>query len=149
MDKKTDQKALVIMDERFSHDTLLSLATMDGNRPAVRIVNSYYECGSFYTVTYALSNKMKQINENPEVAICGEWFTAHGIGENFGYVRDEKNTEIISKLRAAFAEWYGNGHINEDDPNTCLLRVCLTDGILFSNGIKYEINFSAGGTGSV
>ncbi len=34
---------------------------------------------------------MEQKKKNPEVAVCGEWFTAHGIGENLGYVRDEKN----------------------------------------------------------
>lgn len=140
MSEKNEQ-ALSLMTERFGHDTLLSLATIDGNRPAVRIVNSYYEDCAFYTVTYALSNKMKQIEKNPEVAVCGEWFAAHGIGENLGWVRDEKNTEIMSKLRAVFAEWYDNGHTNENDPNTCLLRVRLTDGILFHNGTKYEYDF--------
>jgi len=49
-------KALSLMTKRFGHDTLLSLATLDGNHPSVRIVNSYYENGAFYTVTYALSN---------------------------------------------------------------------------------------------
>ena len=135
------KEALLRMDERFGHDTLISLATVDGSRPAVRIVNSYYEDGAFYTVTYALSNKMKQIEISPEVAICGEWFTANGIGENLGWVRDEKNTEIMSKLRAIFAEWYDNGHTNESDPNTCLLRVRLTDGVLFHQGTKYELEF--------
>ena len=93
------------------------------------------------TWTYALSNKMKQIGKIPEIAVCGEWFTAHGIGENLGYVRDDKNAEIISKLRTVFAEWYDNGHTNENDPNTCLLRMRLTDGVLFHNGTKYEIDF--------
>jgi hypothetical protein len=129
------------MDERFGHDTLISIATIDGNRPAVRIVNSYYEGDSFFTVTYALSGKMKQMQANPEIAICSEWFTAHGIGENLGWVRDEKNAEIMAKLRTAFAEWYGNGHINESDPNSSLLRVRLTDAVLFHHGKKYEINF--------
>lgn len=144
MSNKIDPKALAILAERFGHDTLLSLATMDCNRPTVRIVNSYYEDGAFYTVTYALSNKMKHIGKNPEIAICGEWFTAHGIGENLGWVRDERNAEIMSKLRTAFAQWYDNGHTNESDPNTCLLRVRLTDGVLFHNGTKYEIDFTTG-----
>lgn len=139
------ESALFLMVERFGHDTLLSLATINGSRPAVRTVNSYYEDGSFYTVTYALSNKMKQIKEFPEVAICGEWFTARGIGENLGWVRDDKNAEIMSKLRTVFAEWYDNGHTNENDPNTCLLRMKLTDGVLFHNGTKYEVDFTAEG----
>ena len=137
----TDSKAMALMDERFGHDTLISIATIDGTRPAVRIVNSFYENGSFYTVTYALSGKMKQIQINPVVAVCGEWFTAHGIGENLGYVRDDKNSEIMSKLRLVFAEWFDNGHTDEADPNTCILRIRLTDGILFHRGTKYEIEF--------
>lgn len=136
-----NKKALTLMAERFGHDTLISLATIDGNRPAVRTVNSYYEDGAFYTVTYARSNKMKQIKANPEVAICGEWFTAHGIGENLGYVRKDENAEIMARLRAVFAEWYNNGHTDENDPNTCLLRIRLTDGVLFRHGTKYEIDF--------
>ncbi|MDD4496168.1 MAG: pyridoxamine 5'-phosphate oxidase family protein [Eubacteriales bacterium] len=142
MNDQKRQEALIIMNERFGHDNLISVATINGSRPAVRTVNSYYENGSFYTVTYALSNKMKQIEVNPEVAICGEWFTAHGIGENLGWVRDDKNAEIVSKLRAAFAEWYDNGHTNEDDPNTCVLRIRLTDGVLFNNGTRYDIDFT-------
>ena len=105
-------------------------------------MNSYYEEGAFYTVTYAQSNKMRQIKQNPEVAICGEWFTAHGVGENLGYVRDETNKEIMAKLRVVFAEWYDNSHTDETDPNTYLLRVRLTDGILFHEGTKYEISYT-------
>lgn len=140
-----DPKALSILTERFGHDTLISLATMDGTRPSVRVVNSYYEDGSFYTVTYAQSNKMRQIQISPEVAICGEWFTGHGTGENLGYVRNAQNAEIMAKLRAVFAEWYDNGHTDENDPNTCLLRIRLTDGVLFNNGTKYEMDFTDGG----
>ena len=139
----TNQKELQLMDERFGHDTLISVATLDGNRPSVRIVNGFYEDGAFYTVTYALSGKMKQIQKEPAVAICGEWFTAHGIGESIGHPRDDKNWEIMSKLRAAFAEWYDNGHTDEDDPNTCILRIGLTDGILFHHGTRYDIDFTA------
>lgn len=137
----TQAKALEIMNERFGHDTLLSLATMDGTAPSVRIVNSYYEKGSFYTITYALSNKMKQIAKNSAVAICGEWFTAHGRGENMGYIRDEKNAEIADKLRNAFSEWYSNGHTDESDPNTVILRIRLTDAVLMSHGTRYDLNF--------
>jgi len=144
MPNKRNSEPLSILTERFGHDTLISLATMDGNRPAVRIVNSYYEDGAFYTVTYALSNKMKQIKKNPEVAVCGEWFTAHGIGENLGYIRAEQNTAIAVKLREVFASWYSNGHTDESDPNTCILCVRLTDGVLFNNGTKYEIDFVGG-----
>lgn len=135
------EDAIKIMTERFGHDSLISVATTEGTRPYVRTVDGYFEDGAFYVVTYALSSKMTQIEANHEVAVCGEWFTAHGIGENLGWVRDESNAAIMSKLRAAFTAWYSNGHVNENDTNTCLLRVRLTDGILFNNGTRYEIDF--------
>lgn len=143
MEKNQLSKALEIMDERFGHDTLISLATIDRNIPAVRIVDSYYENGAFYTITYALSNKMKQIEENSVVAICGEWFSAHGVGENIGHVCDKRNKEIATKLKEAFLEWYSNGHIDENDPNTIILRIRLTDAILFSHGSRYDIDFDS------
>ena len=139
MSKSLTPETAAKMTERFGHDTLISVATVNGDSPAVRIVNSYYEEGAFYTITYGGSNKMKHIAENPKTAICAEWFTAHGIGENLGWVKDEKNADLMNKLRAAFAEWYDNGHTNEDDPNTCILKITLTDGILFSHGTRYDI----------
>ena len=138
---KLTNEIQAIMNERFGHDTLLSLATVDSGIPNVRIVNSYYEDGSFYVITYALSHKMKQINKNSAVAVCGEWFSAHGIGENLGHILKKENEEIADKLRQAFAEWYSNGHTDENDTHTCILRIKLTDGILFHNGVKYNINF--------
>lgn len=142
MTDKFPIKAQEIMNERFHQDTLIALATMEDCKPWVRTVNSFYENGAFYVITYALSGKMKQIEKNPVVAICGEWFTAHGIGENLGYIRDQKNEEIAAKLRTAFASWYDNGHTNEDDPNTCILCIHLTDGVLFSHGTRYDIDFT-------
>ncbi|MEG1560509.1 MAG: hypothetical protein RRY79_06960 [Clostridia bacterium] len=53
MDKIILKKALELMVDRFGHDTLISPATLSGNIPYVRILNSYYENGSFYTITYA------------------------------------------------------------------------------------------------
>lgn len=85
--------------------------------------------------------KMKQIEKNPVVAISGEWFTAHGKGKNLGYFEKSENSQIAAKLRNAFAAWIDNGHNNFDDENTCILCVELTDGVLFSNGNCYNIDF--------
>ncbi len=142
MQTKLTAEVQKIMDERFKHDNLIALATIDGAAPHVRAVNSYYENGAFYTITYALSNKMKQIEKCPTVAICGDWFTAHGVGENLGWIRDEQNKELADKLREAFAEWYNNGHTNEEDKNTCILRIKLADGVLLNHGTRYDIDFT-------
>ena len=142
MSEKFPTEAQNIMNDRFQKDSLIAIATMDGNTPCVRAVNSYYEDGCFYTVTYALSGKMKQIAENPIVAVCGDWFTGHGIGENLGWIRKESNAELAEKLHSAFAAWYGNGHNNDEDTNTVILRIRMTDGILLHHGTKFDIDFT-------
>lgn len=131
-----------IMDERFGYDNLIALATSSGNIPFVRTVNAYYEDGSFYIITYALSNKMRQLEENPNAAISGEWFTAHGTPENLGFIGKEENRSVADKLRAVFSEWIDNGHVDFEDENTVILRIRLTDGVLFSNGNRFDIDFT-------
>lgn len=139
---KMNAEISALMDERFGHDNLIALATVDGDSPAVRTVNAYYEDGAFYTITYALSCKMQQITKNPKVAMCGDWFTAHGVVESMGHILSEENADMADKLRTVFAEWYDNGHTNEADPNTIILRIQLTDGVLFHHGTRYDIDFT-------
>jgi len=134
-------EARQIMNERFGKDSLISLATAIEGTPYVRTVNAYYEDGSFYVITYALSGKMKQIAQNPVVAISGDWFTAHGTGESLGWFGKPENKAMADRLTAAFAEWIGNGHNNFADENTIILRIRLTDGVLFSRGTRYDIHF--------
>ena len=140
--EKLTEVAKRIMDERFGHDNVIALATTKNEKPYVRYVNGYYENGCFYVITYGISNKMQQIAENDSVAIAGEWFTASGAGVNLGYFCKEENREIAEKLRKAFSEWIDNGHNNFEDENTCILCVKLQDGVLFSHGTKYEIDFT-------
>jgi len=142
MNEKFPAEAQKIMNERFGHDVLIALATINNGKPAVRTVNAYYENGCFYVVTYALSGKMQQIAANPEIAVCGDWFTANGVGENIGHVLADSNKELMKKLREVFASWYSCGHVNEADSNTCILRLKLNDGVLMSHGIRYDIVFS-------
>lgn len=140
--EKLSPEAKKIMIERFEKDNIIALATMENGVPHVRSVNAYYEDGCFYIITYRLSNKMKQIEKNPTVAIAGDWFTAHGEGINLGYFGKEENKDIAEKLVKAFYTWIDNGHNNFDDENTCILCVRLTDGVLFNHGTRYEIDFT-------
>lgn len=136
-----NEKTEKIMAERFGKDNVIALATTTDNIPYVRSVNAYYENRAFYTITYGLSNKIKQIGKNPLVAVAGDWFTAHGTAANLGYFGKPENAEIAAKLRAAFTEWIDNGHNDFRDENTCILCIRLTEGILFSHGTRYEIDF--------
>ena len=57
-------EGIKIVEERFGKDNVIALGTVDGEYPAIRNVNAYYEDGAFYVITYALSNKMQQIGKN-------------------------------------------------------------------------------------
>ena len=131
-----------ILIERFGNDNIIALATTVDNKPYVRSVDSFYENGSFYVLTHGLSNKMKQIHQNPCVAIAGDWFTANGQGINLGYFGDKENKKIADKMFVIFSEWINNGHNNFEDKNTCILQIKLTDGVLFSQGTRYDIDFT-------
>lgn len=136
--KKLSEDAEKIMTERFGKDTIIALATVENETPFVRYVNAYYENGAFYIITYALSNKMKQMKRNSTVAIAGDWFTAHGKANNLGYFGKKENRIIAEKLKIVFKEWIDNGHNDFDDENTIILCVELTDGLLLSHGTRYE-----------
>lgn len=137
--KKFNPEAEKIMTERFGKDTVIALATVENGIPYVRNVNAYYENGAFYTITYALSNKMKHIKNNPLVAIAGEWFTAHGNGIDLGCLGKKENLMLTEKLKSAFSGWIDNGHTDFEDENTIILCVELTDALLLSHGKRYEL----------
>lgn len=126
-----------IMNERFGKDSIIALATVENNIPYARSVNAYYEDGKFYIITYALSNKMKQIMKNEVVAIAGEWFTGHGRASNLGYFKKKENHIISDKLQKVFSQWINNGHNNFEDENTIILCIELIDGVLFFNGSRH------------
>ena len=132
-----------LLDDIFGNgkDNLVALATLDldsGNDgrplPAVRVVDAYYENGAFYVTTYGKSNKIRQIEGNPEVSLasCSEMFTASGVGENLGWVLDAKNSALREKLRSAFAAWYDEAN-NEANENCCILAIRLCQGVLNVN----------------
>ena len=141
MEKLTKQTE-ALMNERVGKDSMIALATADNNTPYVRNVNALYHDRAFYIITYRTSNKMRQIDKNPTVAVAGEWFTGTGTGEDLGYFGSSENAKIAQMLRTAFAEWINNGHNDFSDENTRILRIKLKDGILMSHGKRFEIDFT-------
>lgn len=142
MAEKLTDETKKILNERFGKDSIIALATDVDGMPSVRNIDCYYEDGCFYSITYGLSNKMKQIAKNATVAIAGEWFTGHGKGINLGYIFNPENQSIAEKLKKAFAVWFDNGHNNYEDKNTIILCIKLTDGVLFADGKCYKIDFT-------
>ena len=141
MEKLTKEVDAILL-ERFGKDSIIALATAVDYIPYVRSVDAFYENGAFYVLTHGLSSKMKQIEQNPTVALAGEWFTAQGKGVNLGYFGKADNLHIANKMKQVFSAWIDNGHNNFEDTNTCILCIQLTNGILFSNGTRYEIDFT-------
>ena len=129
------------IEERFGQDNILILGTIDGDYPATRHVNAYYEDGAFYVITYATSNKMQQISNNPNVSLCAEWFSAKGKGVNTGYFGKKENEQMAAKLREKFAAWIDNGHNNFEDENTIILKIKLEEAVIWSYGTRYQIEF--------
>ena len=140
--EKLSKEIEKILTERFGKDSLIALATAVNGIPYVRTVDAFYEDGAFYVLTHALSGKMKQIEQNPTVSVAGEWFTALGRGVNLGYFGKAENSRIADKMRQVFSVWIDNGHNDFSDVNTCILCIKLTSGILFSNGVRFEIDFT-------
>lgn len=133
-------EAIAVMKELYGKDTAMSLATVNGDKPNIRVVNAYYKENTFYITTYALSNKMKELTKNPHVALNHNLFAAHGIGENIGNPLDDPNRELREELKRVFIAFY-NKHVNEQDKNTCILKISLNDALVFAHDYKYLIDF--------
>ena len=135
-------RGMQLLGERFRRDSVMALATVENGAPSVRNVNAYYENGAFYVAAHALSGKMRQLAANPPARWRGEWFTAHR--QEKASAGSERERPWPQK-RAAFAEWIDNGHNDLSDSNCVILRIRLTDAVLFANGTRYELDFAEKG----
>ncbi|MDF2678756.1 MAG: pyridoxamine 5-phosphate oxidase [Bacillota bacterium] len=148
------ENAMKLMEERCGNgkEEVIALATISLSssaagtpRPAVRMVCAYYEDGVFYVSTDARKNKMQQIEKNNQVSVGGlGWYAFQGTAENLGWVKDEKNAEIRAKFKTIF-DWFDEVG-DEDNPNSIVLRISLTEGTITDNEKKYgerqyEIDF--------
>ena len=97
-------------------------------------------CKKLLSISHPQSEHQR-FAENPHT-VAGDCFTANGKGINLGYFGKEENLDIAEKMRVAFSEWINNGHNNFEDENTCILQIELTDGVLFSHGTRYDIDFT-------
>jgi len=146
------EEGLRLIEERCGNgkDNLIALATIsiepnnEGKpTPRVRDVCAYYENGVFYISTHAKSAKMREIAQNKEVAfsVCGQWISGKGIGENIGWVKDEKNSEIRAKMKKYF-NWFDEVG-GEDNPDSIVLRVTIAKATVIKDhgAVRYVIDF--------
>lgn len=132
--------AMELMKEQLGHDVVISLATCTEDGVNVRNVNGYYKDGSVYVVTHRGSQKIRDIQRKPNVAICQDLTCAQGIGEDLGHPKADANRELREELKKVFVAFYDR-HVNEHDPETCILKISLTNAVAFSKNTKYIIDY--------
>lgn len=134
------ENAMKVMKDLFGKDALFALATARENVPSVRFIDTYYEEGSFYIVTYAKSQKVDEIEVNKEVALCNKQYRFTGKAYNIGHPMKPENKEIRETLIKVFEPWYF-AHNNEEDENMCFVKVELETGFFYQNRIGYQVDF--------
>lgn len=134
------EKSLTVLEELFKKDCQFALATTIDNEPSVRVVDTYYDNGAFWIVTYASSRKVKEIMQNKNVALCKKLYSFSGKGYNAGHPLKEENKDIREKLIKVFEPWYFE-HNNENDENMCYVKIELEHGFFYKDRTGYKIDF--------
>jgi hypothetical protein len=135
------EEALRSMEKLYGQDVPMSLATEDGDKPNVRVIDVYFRDGAFYATSHLGSNKMKEIAKNPYVALNHQLFVARGRAECIGHPNDPGNAALRAVLMEVFSKFYTR-HVNEDDPGTCFLKIEPDWALVFDGGFKYIADFT-------
>jgi len=136
------EKSLKVMNELFARDYQFALATTNNNIPSIRFVDTYFDNGCFYIVTYAKSKKVKELEINENVSLCNKLYNFQGVAYNIGHPSKPQNSEVREKLISAFEPWYFK-HNDENDENMCYVKVELTYGFFYKNGTGFKVDFIA------
>lgn len=134
------QQCLEIMTNLFSKDFPFNFATAKGNMPAVRVVDTYYDNEAFWIVTYSKSNKVIEIESNPNAALCSNLYSFKGKAFNVGHPLKESNKRIREKLIKVFESWYFI-HNDENDENMCYVKFVPESGFFYKDGTGYKVNY--------
>lgn len=134
------EKSLKVLEDLFSKDFTFVLATAENNAPSQRVVDTYYDNGEFWIVTYAKTKKVNEIEQNPNVSLCNTFHIFNGKAYNAGHPLKEENKDIREILIKEFEPWYF-AHNNENDENMCYVRVSLETGFFHKDGIGYKVDF--------
>ena len=135
------EKAMNTMTELFASDRQFAFATAKDNVPTVRMIDTYYDSGAFYVVTYKKSRKVQEIEHNPNVSLCKDCYRFDGRAYEIGHPLLPQNKDIREKLMKAFEPWYFK-HNNEQDEFMCYVKVELDKGFCYKDGAGYQIDFN-------
>lgn len=136
----TFEKSLEVLSQLFARDFTFVFATVQDNEPSQRVVDTFYDDGVFWIVTYALSNKVKELEKNPHVSLCNTFHIFKGTAYNQGHPLKVGNAAIRQKLVKVFEPWYF-AHNNEDDEHMCYVKVIPEAGFFHKDGTGYKVDF--------
>lgn len=136
------EKSLKVLEELFARDYQFTLATTYQDTPSIRVVDTFFDGGAFYIVTYATSQKVIEIEKNPKVALCHKLYRFNGCAYNIGHPLQKENEIIREKLIEVFEPWYFE-HNNEQDENMCYVKVELNNGFFYKDGTGYKVDFNS------
>lgn len=133
-------KSQRVLRELFERDYTFVFATCSGNAPYQRVVDTCYWQGAFWIVTHGLSNKVKQLQGNPNVSLCNGFHIFEGTAVNAGHPLLPENKEIRLKLTEVFAPWYFE-HNDEKDEQMCFVKMVPHTGFFHRDGTGYQVDF--------
>lgn len=90
------EKSLDVLTDLFGKDYQFALATSKDNIPSVRFIDTYYEDGAFYIVTYSKSQKVIEMCGNEKVALCNKLYRFVGTAHMLGHPLKDENRYIRS-----------------------------------------------------
>ena len=132
--------AMKLMEELFSRDYQFAMATAANDIPSLRFIDTDFDNGAFYAVTYADTKKVKEIADNPNVALCSRTgYSFSGKAYNIGHLLLPENSEIRDKLIKAFEPWYFKH--NDENDDICIMKIEPESGFVHNKGTGYNINF--------
>lgn len=135
------KKAEALLTQRFAEEKLLALATAENNIPSVRQVNACYVDGAFYTLTARGSSKLRQIAQNPAIALSGHWFSGQGFAFDLGWAYAPENIELAKRLLPAFEGWLAEESLDLPKEAVHLLQLRLCRGRILDSGQAYAFSF--------
>lgn len=133
-------ECLEVLQQLFGREYSFMLATVKNNEPSVGMVDTIYEDGAFWIVTYATAGKADDISSNPNVALANRFHNFKGKAYYMGHPLKPENRKIRERMIQAFHGWYFR-HNNEGDENMCYVKVVPEKGFVHKDGAGYLINF--------
>lgn len=129
-----------ILEERYSQDTVLLIATAKDNVPSMRCVDSFYYEGSFWIVTDLRCNYVKEIKSNKHAMISDAGHNRFWCNAKVtGHPLDEDNKDIREVFLKMFHHWYKEVN-NEELDTVCYVKVTPYKGYIHKDKVGYNFN---------